>query len=193
MTTSKLQAVALASLMLTVAPARAGAPKGWILAGSKPASYETGVDRATAHAGKASAVLRSRVASVDGFGTLMQTIKADRFLGKRVRLSGHVKADHVASWAGLWMRVDQAESKASLAFDNMQDRPIQGTTDWRRYEVVLDVPADASNIAFGILLEGIGAVWLDAVALEVVDKTVPTTGGGGDTRPADPQNLGFED
>jgi AraC family transcriptional regulator len=26
-----------------------------------------------------------------------------------------------------------------VAFDNMQDRPIKGTTDWQRYEVVLDV------------------------------------------------------
>ena len=37
------------------------------------------------------------------------------------------------SWAGLWMRVDKG--KDMVAFDNMQDRPIKGTTDWQRYYI----------------------------------------------------------
>jgi len=39
--------------------------------------------------------------------------------------------------------------ETGVAFDNMQDRAIKGTTDWRRYEVVLDVPEDATGIAPG--------------------------------------------
>jgi hypothetical protein len=54
------------------------------------------------------------------------------------------------TWAGLWMRVDGQEPKM-LAFDNMQGRPIQGTTAWKRYEVILDVDPQATAIAFGIL------------------------------------------
>jgi hypothetical protein len=105
------------------------------------------------------------------------------YVGKRVRLTGFVKAEQVTGSAGLWMRVDGPGGYSSgkpaqmLAFDNMQDRPITGTTDWGQYQVVLDVTSTAANLAFGILLAEVGHVWLDGVNLEVVDTTVPTTGG----------------
>jgi hypothetical protein len=59
----------------------------------------------------------------------------------------------------------------------MQNRPIQGTRDWQKYEIVLDVPAKSTGIFFGILLEGKGQVWLNNVRFEVVGRNVPTTGG----------------
>ena len=59
-----------------------------------------------------------------------------------------------------------------LAFDNMQDRPIMGTSDWQQYEVVLDVSENGVQIAFGILLAGKGQVWLDEVQLELVSTPV---------------------
>ena len=46
-----------------------------------------------------------------------------------------VKSQDVVGWAGLWMRVDQG--KDAVAFDNMQDRSIKGTTDWRHDDVIL--------------------------------------------------------
>jgi hypothetical protein len=75
---------------------------------------------------------------------LMQSVRAERYIGKKVRLSGLVKSQEVVSWAGLWMRVDKG--KDMVVFDNMQDRPIKGTTDWQRYDMVLDVPPDSTGI-----------------------------------------------
>ena len=46
---------------------------------------------------------------------------------------------------------------------------------WTRYEIVLDVPANSFRISYGILLTGIGQVWVDDVQLEVVGDEVPTT------------------
>ena len=91
----------------------------------------------------------------------MQMIDATDYRGKRVRFSAHVKAAGIASWAGLWMRIDGpavpgSPMPAMLGFDNMNDRPIKGTMDWTRHDVVLDVPARARAIAFGILLSGPG-------------------------------------
>jgi hypothetical protein len=87
--------------------------------------------------------------------------------------------------------VDGRES--SLSFDNMQDRPIKGDSDWRAYSIVLDVPEQATGIAYGVLLAGAGSVWMDGASFEVVDQTVPTTGTGRGTRPtAVPTNLDFE-
>jgi hypothetical protein len=65
-----------------------------------------------------------------------------------------------------------------LAFDNMQNRPIKGTTDWKQYESILDVPEEAANIAFGVLLSGAGKAWLNDVKFEIVGSQVPTTGLG---------------
>jgi hypothetical protein len=143
--------VVLAACVLV---AHANVPRGWFMAGSKPQEFEAGVDAAHTYQGQASAFLKSKQSSVDGFGTLMQSIQADQYKGKRVRLSGFVNSQEVVGWAGLWVRVDQG--KDAVAFDNMQDRPIKGTTNWQRYDVVLDVPQDATGISFGILLEGTG-------------------------------------
>jgi len=173
----------------TPTASREGVPKGWFMAGTKPAEYESIVDTRTAYNGHPSASLKAKGPTTEGFGTLMQDFRADRYLGKRVRLSAFVKSEGVQKWAGLWMRVDKDQQ--ILAFDNMQSRPIKGTTNWQQYDVVLDVPQSATGIFLGILLEGQGTVWLSAAKLNVVGTDVSTTSG---TRLADgPVNLSFEE
>jgi len=151
----------------------ADVPRGWHIAGTKPAEYEAGVDAGQARQGHASAFLKSKRPSVDGFGTLMQSVDAEQYQGNTVRLSGLVKSEEVTRWAGLWMRIDKGTEQ--LALDNMQSRPIKGTTGWQRYYVVLDVPKDATRIAFGILLDGPGEVWLNSTKFEIdIPATVPS-------------------
>jgi hypothetical protein len=177
----------VAAGLIFPAMALAAAPAGWFLAGSDPASYQASRDLSVKHDGKSSASLAS-VRTSKGFGTLMQTFAATDYLGKRLKLSAWVKASGVKSWAGVWMRVDGANQK-STAFDNMQSRPIKGTRDWTRYEVVLDVAGDSADIAFGILLDGEGAVWMSDVQFQTVDNSVPTTGTTQTNRK--PENLDF--
>jgi hypothetical protein len=169
--------------------ATAAGPSGWFLAGSEPQSYVLDVDNAVVHEGKSSARLASKEVP-KGFGTMMQTIDPGEYHGKRLKLSGFVKASKVTDWAGLWMRVDGPEPNHSLAFDNMQGRSIKGTKDWTRYDIVLDVADNAKDIAFGILLHGSGTVWLDDVQFEIVDTSVPTTDMTYQNRK--PANLDFE-
>jgi hypothetical protein len=161
----------------------------WFLAGRTPQKYAMSSDSSVTCNSSVSLSLKSTTAaSQSDFGTVMSDDKATRavplaFLGKRVRLSGFVRADQVTGWAGLWMRVDGPGGYSTngrpaqvLAFDNMQNRPITGTTDWAQYQVVLDVAASAVNLAYGILLSAEGSTWLSGVNVEVVDATVPTTG-----------------
>jgi hypothetical protein len=170
-------------------------PAGWFRAGSNPADYEMAVDPSGGRNG-AAAFIKSRTAAptVDGFGTLMQQFTGEEYRGKRLRLSGYVKASGISNWSGLWMRVDGPDKTTPLAFDNMQGRPIKGTQDWRRYEIVLDVPPTATSIAFGILLAGPGQAWIDDLQFEVVGATVPTTNlmGGQPTGARGPSNLNFD-
>ena len=175
----------------------AAVPRGWYLAGSKPQAYQSGVDN-TQHDGHRVAYLKSVVPAPEGFGTLMQDFRADDYAGKRVRFSAMLKADNVANWAGLWMRVDKANGNSEppkiLAFDNMQDRPVKGTEDWKSYQIVLDVPNDATGIFFGLLLNGAGDVSMSDVKIETVGLDVETTapGGVGQPHPKSPTNLDFQ-
>jgi len=192
---TKLNVMIMAGVVLGWNVALAGeAPKGWFPAGSHPKEYVMSLDHKITHGGKGSASLKSIVEDTRGFGTLMQAFKPDAFRGKRVRMSGYVKAKEVKDWAGLWMRVDESPGGQVLAFDNMQDRPIKGTTDWVKCEVVLDVPQESQGVSFGLLLTGEGQVWMDDLKFEVVGTDVPTTGGAGkESVPKAPTNLDFEE
>jgi hypothetical protein len=167
-------------------------PDGWIRAGSAPADYDMGVDTVVRHTGRASAYIEAKGKDSKGFGTLMQMAAPGSFRQKRVRLTAFVKSEKIENWAGLWLRVDGEARTSFLAFDNMQDRPIKGTNDWTRVAIVLDVPQEAKALAFGLLLNGSGRVWMDDLKFEVVGTDVPVTGNGGGSGQNPPQNLDFE-
>jgi hypothetical protein len=150
-------------------------PKGW--ANGTPANahssdYVTGLDTTEKHSGEASAYIKLVAAKSEGFSTLSQGVRAENYRGKRVRLSAFVKARDVEHGA-LWFRVDTVENIAG--FDNMDKRPIMGTTDWKKYQLVLDVPQDAVVVPFGFMLMGNGELWADDFQLDVVGPDVPVT------------------
>src|SRR5687768_4575928 len=106
----------------------------------------------------------------------MATISAAPYRVKRVRLRGGVETANVISgWSGLWLRVDSS-TKEMLAFDNMGKRALRGTLAPAEHAVVLDVPNEAAELAFGVLLSGSGEVWTKQVVIEIVGTDVPTTG-----------------
>ena len=98
----------------------------------------------------------------------------------------------------MWLRVDRKTSKGNVLtgfFDNMDDRPIRGMTDWTKYELVVQLPKNSTDIAFGLMLLGKGQVWLDDVNFEEVGPEVPLTGKyvHGIETSSTPANLNFEE
>jgi|AGTN01.2.fsa_nt_gi hypothetical protein len=170
------------------------APSGWFLSGAAPQEYETGVDFRIFHSGTRSAYMKNAVPRPTNFGTLMQQFEPGDFLGKRVRMSFWVKSKD-ASWVAPWMRVDGDKgTDATLSFDNFCNRVIKGTTDWTHHEIVLDVPKESTNIAFGIMLSGRGILWFDDIEFEKVSKSVAATDCPCHTKNSSkPRNLSFED
>lgn len=129
-----------------------------MIAGNAPTNYVFAVDKATPVSGSRSASITAKpTATSDGFGTLMQMIAADDYRGSRFRFSGYLRTGN-ADRSQMWMRVDGPNHQA-LAFDNMDSRPVTGTTGWRRYDIVLNVPQNSVDVAFGFLLAGRGEVW----------------------------------
>lgn len=179
-------------------------PLGWEVYGEPSANaHILRLDRATQYRGSASGQIKSKGESSESFATMMQMFKADTYRGKRLRLSAWLKTQNADS-AQLWMRLDGA--KSMLGFDNMDNRPIKGTTDWAHYAITLDVPAETVNIAFGAFLVGQGQVWMDDYLFEVVGEDVPTTNmltaeemqegqdmGPAHEYPEGPLNLNFEE
>lgn len=175
----KLSIVAVSCAVVTlwsaVVMAEGSTPKNWDFFGSKPESYVVQADPAqkSAHGNSVSLASKGAVSGT-ATATLMQTIKADDYRGKRVRFAGYIKGQGVKSWAGLWMRINDAADKV-IVLDNMEKRAFQGDGDWRKLEVVLDIPSDSSKISFGTLLVGQGRIWVSGLDFQVVDATVPVT------------------
>ncbi len=165
-------------------------PKDWVRAGNQPNKYEMGTDPGAGINGKNAATIRSIKKHVTGFGTLMQHSMPDKYLGKRVRMTGYMKSQDVDGWGGFWFRVDGKEKGKVLSFDNMQNRSVKGNTEWKKYEIVLDVPENAAKLAYGALLSGTGQIWFDDVNFEIVDKSVAITGTWMTLN--EPSNLNFE-
>lgn len=150
-------------------------PDGWFEAGTNQSDYDITVEESTDESEKYIA-MASNTSIEKGFGNLMQTFKAKDYINKRVRFSGEIKTENAKDGASFWMRVDGSDKTKSLAFDNMQNRKPTGTTDWKYYEIVLDVPEDAEIINIGMMLVIEGKAMFSNLNFEVVDKDVPTTG-----------------
>jgi hypothetical protein len=165
-------------------------PRGWIVAGDHPKDFEFSLDARETHQQHPSALIAARPGVIsNGFGTLMQSINAENYRGTRLSLSGYLKTQD-AGRAQLWMRVDGSDRRV-LSFDNMDDRPVVGTTDWSRYQIVLDVPQDSRAIAFGFLLVQKGKAWGGNFKLEKVDAALAVTSAAPVTLAKEPTNLDF--
>jgi hypothetical protein len=201
MKTQSLLCLALVALLLPMASICLAAdkvPDGWRRYGAIN-DYEVGVDSAVRADGKRSAYLKATSISPKNKVNLMQAFRAEDYRGKRVRLSAKVKVQGVASAAALWMRIDS--ESGTVSFDNMNDRAIRSPADWKRHEIVLDVPQESLNVSFGVMFDGGGQAWVDDFQFEVVGKEVSVTQISAKTPSAKkvepaaqmkPQNLDFE-
>lgn len=175
MITILLKTVFLSGLMLSLFSF--DFPNGWLKGGDMVDKYEMGIDVGSGRNGKNAATIKSIDNNIQGFGTLMQNSLPNDLAGHRVKMTGYIKSKDVKGWAGLWLRVDNIAPKEiqTVEFDNMEGRPISGTNDWKKYEIVLDIPVETSHIAFGALLSGTGQIWFQDLKFEVVEKSVAST------------------
>jgi RNA polymerase sigma factor (sigma-70 family) len=101
--------------------------------------------------------------------------------GKRVRATIWLKSKDIVpdangyQHAAFMMNIVSLAQRILVSADTGDYDPVQGTTDWKQYSVVADVPNDAAAIVFRTILMGKGEVWSDGLKLEVVGNDVPTT------------------
>ena len=103
---------------------------------------------------------------------LAQTLNARPYRDRRVRLSMWVRTrlpekptpKMPVSKVNVFMRIENEDGTFVLWDGNAS--PIFGSTEWSRRVVVLEVPADAYAITFGLAATGPGEMWIDDVVLE---------------------------
>jgi hypothetical protein len=105
------------------------------------------------------------------FATLMQSIDATDYRGRRLRLSAMLRGES-ADKGAIWMRIEDAGGK-TLAFENLfsrrEDGPISGTVDWTDRSIVLDIAPGAATLHFGVMLKGVGRLWACDFRLDDAD------------------------
>jgi hypothetical protein len=140
-------------------------PEGWTANETKLHEYRVGRDSGVVHSGKSSLFLKSLVARPTGSVKVVQSFIAKPYLGKRVRLTAFVKSEAVVRRAALDLVASFDAATAKVA----------GTTSWKKYEVVVNVPAASDTIRIMLMLEGAGALWADDFTFEQVGSSVPIT------------------
>ena len=124
------------------------------------------------------------------FATLMQSISAEDYRGRTLRLTADLRGDDVG-YGTLWMRVDPQGGGKSLRFDNMllreKDGALSGRFGWTERSIVLEVPDEAGTIHYGPMLKGSGQLWARNLRLDTVPATTATT----DTRNFPRRPTGF--
>ena len=151
-------------------------PAGWFLIDPRRAGISVRVTGEAAFRGKQSVALaRDATAARSVPLNLMEQFPAAPYRGQRVRFRLAVRTESDAR-AHLWLRIDGSAAAGRVApavfLDNMDDRPIT-SPQWTHYDIVADVPPEAGQIALGLLTTGVGTVWIDDGAFEVVGKAEP--------------------
>jgi hypothetical protein len=158
-------AVAAGVLGLSLLPATAAPVTGWIFSQSAAGNYEEGAE----NAGTVRYV-RPFLPRPDGYAALTRTYSAGDLRGRRIRLAGWLKTEDAEK---IEMVVSAMRGEeADIARLALGDGRMAGTLDWRRYEMVLDIPDGAERLVVGIQTTGKGTVWARDFSLEVVDGSV---------------------
>jgi RNA polymerase sigma factor (sigma-70 family) len=95
-------------------------------------------------------------------------------LGKRIRISGWMKAGNVRNWAGAALAVLNDQGHL-FAFGDSTSQPIHGTVDWQPIEFVTDIPNESCVIYFSPTLYGNGEIWYDDFQIDIVSPHTPIT------------------
>lgn len=143
-------------------------PNNWFIWGS---GYNLRSDSLEKHSGKTSLLIEPKVdKSVNSFGCIAYSIPAN-YNAKKIELRAFMKLKNVVNGSiGLMLRIDGTSS--ILDFDNMQQKNIQGTSNWTEYSVKMPYPKDAKTIYIGALLSGDGQLWVDDFQVLIDGKDI---------------------
>ncbi len=98
---------------------------------------------------------------------MFQSIRADDYRGKRVRLEAHLKTSGVPEGASIFL--DEISKEGYTLFVSKDPLHSAGAVDWQPYSLVIDVPANARALTLGVMVKNAGDLWLSDLSLTIAD------------------------
>ncbi len=151
--------------------------QGWTFRGGPSQNFDWGIETNMVYQGKPCFFLKTKEGASFGKGVLQQAFEAYEYRGKRLRLSGFLKTEQIESsptWepfkGGITLGLQIEGVNEMLRRVSAREHPLQGTHDWTRHELEVDVPQTSISVGLGLVFTGRGQVWLSDVQLEVVDE-----------------------
>jgi hypothetical protein len=147
----------------------------WLVTGSgaQAGIYSSELDHST---GETIVRLMSiRDVPKDTFGAMVQSVSAEPYVGKRVRLTASLSTIGASDRAGIWFRADSPTGQVAFANTLVPEEMLSGHTGWTDRSIVLDIPPGAVRHNYGSLISGAGEVRMQKVKIEVVVSRVPVT------------------
>jgi hypothetical protein len=164
-----LALIVIVNSLLLAMPAPVTSP--WQLVKEFKDTAYVEVDHNVFHSGAASAHL-TVVKSTGHEVALLQPFRGDSWRGKRVLLTGWVKADLVAGEAGLTVITNNAGRYNVYC---PTDQRLIRKTGWQELSVVCDVPADTVLMSIGLWVRrGNGSLWVDDLTFGPADPASGT-------------------
>ncbi|KAA3633968.1 MAG: peptidase S41 [Bacteroidetes bacterium] len=131
--------------------------------------YVAKIDSTEFTEGKYSLTMLPNEGENQTFGACAYIIPAS-YEGSTIELRGYLKTKDISfdGLAGLWLRLDG--EKGVYGFDNMGDRRILGTNDWKEYSIKLPLEDEVTKIMVGGMMAGQGQIWIDDLRLFIDGK-----------------------
>lgn len=146
-------------------------PMQWGLSHSqdKMIIYRLLADSVTKHSGRYSTKIFSTSTKADYGGCYLQIPLPVK--GKNITLRGFLKTENVNNgYARLFMAL--INDSAVLRYDNMEERGLSGTSDWKEFSISLDLVDGVTKITLGAFVTGPGILWVDDLSLMIDDKKI---------------------
>jgi RNA polymerase sigma factor (sigma-70 family) len=90
----------------------------------------------------------------------------EKYLGHKIRMKLWMKSEGVTGTSGPWIRVLGANFQQIGDEGQRPHRPIKGTTDWKQYIAIADVPPETQCLTSGLVMNGKGKIWIDVQGAE---------------------------
>ncbi|MEO8147073.1 MAG: hypothetical protein ABI723_05510 [Bacteroidia bacterium] len=167
-------------------------PEGWTKGkGKGTEEYEAGIDKGAGQNGGNALTIKSINKKVKGMESLFQKALPGKFLGKRIKMSGFVKSENANAGGCLFIRT--ISNSKVISEDNMSHRLVKGTSSWKKYDLVLDVPVNTTVMSYGGILHNSGQIWFDDISFEIVPDSIKVTNGGDENNILpEPTNTNFD-
>ncbi len=149
-------------------------PKGWIVPSyAEKLGYKAYTTNIEPKTGKQCLELTREGEYIeDIYGSVMQSIDASAFRGKKIRIRAAIKAEihSPKGSAHLWIRERFKDDDQVGLFEFMAQNPIV-LREWKYYEIEGWISNGALYLNYGLLLFGNGKAWLDDVSIQILDSS----------------------